>query len=561
MKQYLAIVKLQLKNLLKIDKTKSKNFYIGIFIVLGLLYIMVMGALLTVIVQADSFIPSIWDEVANEVVALLFAFSAIIVVLFGIVSMLNVLYFSRDTEFFLALPVKPGTVFAAKFTVIYLTELVLSALLLLPTLIALGFVAEMPVFYFCTILPGILLAPSIPLVLASILAIPLMFVVGFFKNKGALTSVVVLVLFGAFFGAYFYFAFQMQSTAMDPGGLGGMNESDIAALYDGIRSAVNVVFPYLAFARFASLTPVFGLDPGLSVLVNFALSFGIVAALIAMAIFVSSLMYARGAAAQLESTKKKTTGKEQYAQSGVLKTLALREWKTLIRTPYFSFQCLMPLFISPLMVGFMASLFQSELTNALAEDGGAIMDSNVIWFISIAMIFMMGVGMNLAAPTAFTREGKAFYVMKTIPVDIKTQIRAKISVYMLISVVSIVLSAAVLMFFSPNLLYFVLTIVVLSAYAYGFNSFAVLFDLRRPKLDWVTPTEAMKQNFNIMIPLFINMGVGMGLLIVVIALSLLEGIAGMIAIWIIYAVLATVSAILFPRLLNSKAEKYFFRLS
>lgn len=37
-----------------------------------------------------------------------------------------------------------------------------------------------------------------------------MYIVSFFKNKGALTSIVLIVLFGLIFAAYYYFVMKMS---------------------------------------------------------------------------------------------------------------------------------------------------------------------------------------------------------------------------------------------------------------------------------------------------------------------------------------------------------------
>lgn len=52
------------------------------------------------------------------------------------------------------------------------------------------------------------------------------------------------------------------------------------------------------------------------------------------------------------------------------------------------------------------------------------------------MTSVMGISMNVGASTAFTREGKNFYVLKTIPVEYKTIVKAKLSLYLIISSVT-----------------------------------------------------------------------------------------------------------------------------
>ncbi|MCL2796785.1 MAG: hypothetical protein FWD58_01850 [Firmicutes bacterium] len=571
MKQYLAIVKLIFKNMFKIDKTKSKGFYIGIFAAMGVLYLTIAGILVAAIIGADYIFgivgqmfgqSDIWGMIATEFAAIIFAFGAVIVVLFGIIPMLQLLYFSRDTEFFLALPVKPGTVFAAKFTVVYLTELILSAALLLPTLITLGVVAGMwPVYYFVIVL-GILFTPSIPLVFVAILGIPLMYIIGYFKNKGALTSIVAIVLFGAVFAGYYLLITQVQNVDEAQ-----FDEAFLESLFGGLKSFALVVFPYLALARLASGATSFGLDPVPGALVNFALSFGVAVALLALAVLISSKVYSRGAAAQLESGTKKTTGKDKHIQSSAYKALCFREWKMMLRTPSFALQCLMPIVITPIIIGFLSYSLGSAGAAAAAEGADLgllafITEANTSWYFSTGLIFMMGVGLNVAAATAFTREGKGYYIAKTLPVSIRTQIRAKMTIYMLISLFAIVLSTAVAVFISPEPLYMIFCIAILCLYAYGFNCFAVLFDLMRPKLDWTTPNEAMKQNFNVMIPLFINMGVGIIMMVgaVLLSFNIKNTVVVDSIVWSVYAAIAVASAVVFHKLLYKKADAFYARM-
>jgi len=477
------------------------------------------------------------------------------VLMFSIYSLLNVLYISKDTAFFFALPVKHSTVFLAKLTVIYISELVIAAAFLFPALLALGITAGVPFTFYLFIPLGILLAPSIPLLLAAILAIPIMYIATLFKGKGAVTSVAVLILFAALFTGYYFLTMQFGRIA---GGIEGLNPDELAAVlenvYAGLRVAANVFYPLLALARLSTLTTVFGLNAAASFFVNFALSFGVIAALIVVAFFISKFIYAKGAQANLEHSKKSSKSNQTYKGSNTITALMGREFKQLIRTPSFAFNCLINIILTPVTVLIML-LTMPNMGGEAAEE--FVMP---LWQVIFGLVIMMGVGMNLSASTAITREGKSFKMLKMLPVSAETQLNAKIIVYTIISVIAIIPSIIMVMIFEPNWINFAFSIPIAILFAYGFNCFAVLWDLRKPKLDWTTPNEAVKQNFNIIIPMFIFMGLAGILIGTGVALFVLLGFIGDIIAWSVFLALGLAAAIIFHLVLKNHSQTLWNRL-
>ncbi|MCL2062358.1 MAG: hypothetical protein FWH03_07040 [Firmicutes bacterium] len=544
MRQYFTIVKLLFKNSFKLDKTRSSALNIGLLAALGVVYVLIEGLLITGIVYFGGFFVLL--GVLNELIAALFLFAAVIVLIYGIVSMLSLLYFSRDTEFFLSLPVKPGTVFAAKFTVVYLRELIICALILLPALIALGIVASVPIAFYPLMLLGVLFAPSVPLILASIIAVPMMYLVSFFKNKGALTSIMVLLLFGGFFVLYMYFMYKSQSF--------GTEEFDPLAIIEGFQNTLifmaSAVYPFYALARLATLTPAFGLSAVPSAFADFGLSFGVIAVLLLLSVLISGAVYTRGAAAQLEGLKKSSTGKEKHTQSGAFWALVKKEWRMLIRTPAFAFQSLTMLIATPVML----------VLTTYATGANTSLPDNLSWFVFTVIMFL-NVGLNVAAATAFTREGKSYTISKTLPVSVKTQIRAKKLIYMLISGTTILVGSFIVLGNAPNVLLWFIASAVSFVYAYGFICFAMLFDLRRPKLDWTTPNEAVKMNLNVTLPVFINLAIVIGLgALVFYLVGVISPFNITAVMFSVFAAAAAAVTLVFHFLLNAKAAKLFERM-
>lgn len=503
MRNFSLIFKLQLKNMLRRDKTKNLKKSIPIFILLAIAYVIVAAALISLVVLMGKVFATF--SLQSEFLTLIMLCGLLFVLIFGIVTVLTGLYFSRDTEFFLGLPVKPSTVFAAKIAVVYVCELVMTALILLPCMIAAGVVMHLGVaFYVLTVL-GVLFTPAIPLFLASVIAIPIMYIVSFMKNRGALGSLLVLVLFGAFFALYYWGITKMQDIAPD--------EMDL----DGVRhifvNLANTAYPLYALARAMTLTPVFGLNAAASAAVDLLIWAGSIVAVGGIALLISATVYKRGAARQLESSgKRKSAVAAQYRSTGVVKALMKKEWREILRTPGFALNCLFGIVLCPIVTAFVGfSTSVSKIANQAAAEGAPISPyalallTATIRLIMLWIVSFMSAGTDGAAPTAFSREGERAYYCKLLPVDVKTQIRAKSYLYMLIGSVSGILGTVVMAILDFDLSFFLCSLVFVLLLNFAVVHFGMYLDLSRPKLKWVTTNEVMKHNRNVAIVIFTSM--------------------------------------------------------
>lgn len=131
-----------------------------------------------------------------EFLTMLFLATQIVILLFGTIFMVNVMFFSKDAEFMLYLPIKPVTVFAAKFLYVYLSELTLSVFVLGISGTAFGIVCGLPFYYYLMLIAATLLVPSVPLIISALLCVPIMFFISFFKNKSVIGIIFLIVIFG-----------------------------------------------------------------------------------------------------------------------------------------------------------------------------------------------------------------------------------------------------------------------------------------------------------------------------------------------------------------------------
>ena len=105
--------------------------------------------------------------IANKVPYFLMGTTQVFIVLFGISMVFNCLYFSKDNTLLMSLPISSKVIFAARMTIIYLSQLFISFVILFPSLITFGIVVKLNGikygfgFYLFSIITP-LVAPALP---------------------------------------------------------------------------------------------------------------------------------------------------------------------------------------------------------------------------------------------------------------------------------------------------------------------------------------------------------------------------------------------------------------
>ena len=509
----------------------------------------------------------------GELVTVIFAVACVAIIIFGLIPMISYLYFSRDTEFMMSLPVRSSTVFLAKLSVVYLTEIVVGALVMIPALVTVGIAVGLNAAYYVVVVLAAIVVPAVPMVLVSIIAIPLMYVVSFFRNKGALASVAMILLFGAVFGAYYAF---LGKFASSPGDAEIDPEQFVASVTAAFVTIAKILAPLSSAAYFAvgagsgfeggvCKTPFGEFGAGAASAINTGVFVLSAAVLVLFAALISGAVYRRAASRIAEGgTKKTKAAKKTEKISSPLVALFRKEWRELLRTPAFAFQCLGGVVLCPIVIVFFMSSFRNGMSAdpEAAEAMGAVMKV-ITSFSCILMTSIVGVSMNVGASTAFTREGKNFYVLKTIPVEYKTIVKAKLRLYLLISSITVVVSMSIGAIFAFDAVNFVCGLAFLLVYNYGYNCFCLYFDLVRPKLNWVTQNEAVKNNRNVIVPTLINIGVS---IILVLVPTLLIAFVPIYALalaltWAVLFAVAIAVAVVFGNLLYSNCDRLFVRAS
>lgn len=437
-----------------------------------------------------------FESLGMEWVVLSIALLAGMVFVFfmGLIYLIGMLFFAKDTEFLAALPIPQRTVFAAKFGQVLLGEIGTSALLLLPAFIVFGVSTGANALFYLRCLPVLLFAPCIPLALSGLLALLLMRFNALWRRRDLLTVIgsilmVVVIMVG-----------QMALTSSVPEDLS--NEAIMALISDnsGLLHTIATAFPPSGWAAE-------GLVSGGGSLWLFLIVSVLALCLVTL---VSGRIYYGGAMAQLEtaSEKRKVAINERTARrAGALKALFLREWRTVLRTPVYALNGLIIvimgplLMLIPLMMQGMASGDEMEAVFSLLQSAA---DGRITVLVLAALFCIIGM-ISPATTTSLSREGKLYYLLRMVPVTPARQAAAKF-----LFGYSVAGLTMLMMGLAASLGLGVSPVVMIEGIALGMLAtiaplaLSMLPDFIKPKLQWNSETEAIKQNMNGMLGMLIG---------------------------------------------------------
>lgn len=530
MKEFWLLTKVLLKEKFRLDKSVKQTKSIKIaYIVLAIFALPFAALMFYLFMSIGSAAAEI--GVVTEGLAILITMSQLIVLLFGIVTVLNTIYFSKDTEIVLYLPIKPQYAFAAKVSVVYFIELLGSVAMSVIFILSFMIGAGLGIGSYLAFVLVVLLLPLLPLLLSTILAIPLMFVVSFFKNKGMISTFVYIFLFIAFFAAYYSLI-----QGIGAGGESGNVDEIMQGLLDLIKSFANVFFPNLWLASFATLA----IGPALLHLVY---TIGLNLVLIITALLISSFVYNRSISKQLETPKSNSGTEQKYEQRGKLYSLIMRDLKSILRFPSLGFYCLMQVGLAPVMLIIFSTSMSStaELGFSFSEIMNA--EPSITAGVLIALLTFMSLAINYFATSSITRENENFYLMKIMPVDYRTQIDAKVALAVLCNELTLFVCVAIFMIlFQFNILWSLLVFVICSLLGVILANVQVYLDLNKPNINWKNVTQGLKNNSSSLMSMLLSLGILAVLTGVFILFYWLAGLTSVDSlIWFMWAVIALLS--------------------
>jgi ABC-2 type transport system permease protein len=298
------------------------------------------------------------------------------------------------------------------------------------------------------------------------------------------------------------FVFGMQS-------LSSFSEMDLTRIIesgaDAVAQITSVVFPGTSFAV-GSLTAIQALER----LGQVAMLLLVAVIAVVVTLQAARFLYFAGVVdVNTSVSKRKQLSRDELQTAGksgsAFWSYCLKDIRILIRTPIFFMNNVMMNFLWPvfLVIPFLTGAADEGLDQLIALARQLLSDpSSSAAPIAIAAFFAITcfiAGSNGITESALSREGKVFYILKTLPMSWRRQILAKITVGVIFSLLGILIPLAILLIVIRPPLWLALSLLAVVPGGVLLPNFSgIIFELFWPKLNWDNEQKAVKQNMNVL---------------------------------------------------------------
>lgn len=406
---------------------------------------------------------------------------------------INMLFFSKDTEYLLPLPVKAYKIVMAKINCLIISEYIMCLIILLPALLVYGYVLNLSLWFYIVGILVMLLIPIVPIALVSLIMTIIMKFTNIIRNKDFVQYITIVLTLILIIGVQFLTGMDQQIT----------NEQFANMLVEtnGLVQAYTKYF--------------FTLKPAMQALIKFnsvdgILSLGLLAiqtvVIYIAVIYIMSKFYIKTVTNVVASasTKRKENKEKSFKKKPLVKSYVKKEFQILVRNPIFFMQCVLPSFLFPLIflipvyMGItggdaqVLDMLKVEIANGISSPSGIAISVSILIF-----LYMF----NYISITSISRDGENAVFMKYIPIPLEKQCLYKILPGIIMNIVPAIYLTIILKVLlpGPELNQTLLWINLVALFLNILNNYwMIIIDLKRPKLHWTTEYAVVKQNMNML---------------------------------------------------------------
>lgn len=513
MKQFLELVKREIKNNRRIDTNLSTFFKIlKIFLKIIVLFVVIIfeSVIFRMVIKVFNA-----NMLQKEFLILFLTLFFVIQLIVGLIGLIKTLHKSNENIEILTLPIKPEIVFFSKLLMITIKQLCFAFLVCVPVLVNFSIITEQSFTFLLSIIPCILFSTIISIGLAVVLSIPLLKVLNAITNKFILVMLIYFVLIFVGFSLYIELLKNLLMF-MQTENYAGLISLDFIYFIQDV--SVNL---YL-FVLFKNILLGIKFIPSLTILL--VLSIGVVALIKLFA----KKYYFKTVRNSLIKEPKFSERKTKFKQTTPQKALLVKEAKTIFRSSNYAFSFFVISFSTPILV-FSCNALISELGIKIA--GSTIYPALAILILSTFMVMA-----GSFSATTITREGKNFSATKTFPIMYKEQINAKLSLYLLVEIPTLVISLLCLLLSGfIQILDMVMIFLIVGCLTYASITGGINLDIKKPQFNYLNNNEVSQNNSNISK----NIAIG-------IAISIILSVASIVLLFVtgknlLYIIILTIS--------------------
>ena len=545
MKKFARFLKFKLKYTFSIENIKktlggttSVGKFIAVSIILGIAALIIYAMFLLF----AYFGLDLAAELGMGEITLRYVLSIgqLVILFFSLFSVFGLMYGGKDSELILTLPIKSSHVFMANLTSSYVSEFALSAAVLVPVLVFYSMKAEISSMFWVYGLIGLIFYPVIPIVAAAVLVMLFNSLMAKFKHKDLLGTILGFVMLLAIL------LFQMTINTRTQ----NMSDDAVAGIIMSLSKSVDLMTGILPGGGLLGLALTSSVETGALYL---AAVIGIAAILILICGFLGGKLYykllqnLKGA----DGSNKKVLEDKKLRKSSVKKAFFMKEWKIALRTPAYMLNGLANIIIGPVVFWFFVN---NRDLYGVPED--VMNELNPVMILISLGIIMLVAMMNYMWGTTFSREGKAFWILKTSPSTVKDQIIGRyLAGYTMHLAYCVLMLALVFIMMTFEILESILISLIAVVSGLYMVAVGMMLDVRNPKLEWKTETEAIKSNVNGLFEMLISLILSL-VVIAPAVVCLIFGVDIKIALCISLAISAGFAVIFVTTMIKYSSKKF-----
>ena len=475
--------------------TKSKSK----IIVYGLLFLYFAGLIIFLGYNLLDGLIAIHQETIFVGMILFMIFGlAIIQTIF---SSINILYFTKDSEYLLPLPLKPYQIILARTNVMLIAEYLIIFLVGFIPLIMYGILTGAGIIYYLTAIFAVILVPILPVLLISIIVMFIMSFAKLTKNRNKFQLFATLLVLAIII------ALSISTSGMKQ----DLTNEEMAQMIVKANGMIELVKGYVPTVDY--LMEALTTNSLFTAIVEILKTLGITIVGFILYMLIAQKIYFKGLVGNLfgggTSSSNKEINQKEYRNSKLYKSYVGKEFKNMARNPVFLMQCLIPAILIPIvMVVVVFAGFNSDgmgleqITQMLQQ-----MPTNTFFIaciiLGVIQFFTMFIYISI---TAISRDGENAVFMKYIPVSLYKQYMYKIIPNIIMNIVTIIVTLGIAQYLLNLPIMTLIALFVVATIMGIFQSIVmIIVDLKRPKLNWDSEYAVAKQNLNLIFQMLLAM--------------------------------------------------------
>ena len=414
---------------------------------------------------------------------------------------INILYFTKDSEYLLPLPLKPYQIILARTNVMLIAEYVIIFLIGFIPLVMYGILTGAGIVYYLTMILAVILVPILPVLLISMLVMFIMSFARLTKNRNRFQLFATLLVLAIII------AISISTSGMKQ----DLTNEEMAQMVVQANGMIELVKGYVPTVDY--LMEALTTNSLFTAIVEVLKTLGITIIGFIVYMLIAQKIYFKGLVGNLfgggaSNTNKKINQKE-YKNSKLYKSYVGKEFKNMARNPVFLMQCLIPAILIPIIMvvvvytGLNSDGMGLEQITQMVQQ----MPTNTFFIaciiLGVIQFFTMFIYISI---TAISRDGENAVFMKYIPVSLYKQYMYKIIPNIIMNIVTIIITLGMAEYLLNLPVITLIALFVVATIMGILQSIAmIIVDLKRPKLNWDSEYAVAKQNLNLVFPVLLAM--------------------------------------------------------